>query len=290
MSNMGYWREEQAEIPSRESIRGERTESVNMRFQMTGLAAIRRRWWTAAATAAAIATLTGCSSWTGLLGGNSAPPTAPSASAPPTTPSPSAPPEAATPAPTSSTASFTTRVRSFFAGNSTSLPAAAPKPGAPPAPEVDCPSVTYRQGAVSYALSSPGAENAALGLRYQASFIQTARECVVSGNEVTIKVGVQGRVVVGPAGGPGQVTIPLRYALVREGLEPQTLWTKFFPVPVTVPEGQLNVPWLHIEQEMTVPLPADRDLDAYVIYVGFDPDSLTPAKPAPGRPRSARVP
>jgi hypothetical protein len=280
MSNMGYWREGQAEIPSREGIRDERTESVYMRFDMTGFAAIRRRRWMATAAAAAIATLTGCSSWTGLLGGNQAPPT---------TPSTSAPPEPATPAPASSTASFTTRVRSFFSGNSTSLPAAAPTPGAPRTPEVDCPSVTYRQGAVSYALNSQGAENAALNLRYQASFIQTARECVVSGNEVTIKVGVQGRVVVGPAGGPGQVTIPLRYALVREGLEPQTLWTKFFPVPVTVPEGQLNVPWLHVEQEMTVPLPADRDLDAYVIYVGFDPDSLTPAKPAPSRPRSARV-
>jgi len=282
MSNMCIWREERSGTSSRRGIRGKSTESVNMRFEIIALAPVRHRWRMTAAAAAAIAALTGCSSWTSLTGGDPAPSAAPSA---PTATAQSAA-EPATPA--SSTASFTNRVRSFFAGNSASLPAAAPTPGAPPAPAIDCPSVTYRQGAVSYALNSQGAENAALGLRYQASFGQTARECVVSGDQLTIKVGVQGRVVVGPAGGPGQLTIPLRYALVREGLEPQTLWTKFFSVPVTVPDGQLNVPWLHIEQEMTVPLPSERDLDAYVVYVGFDPDSLTPAKPAP-KPRSARV-
>jgi hypothetical protein len=152
---------------------------------------------------------------------------------------------------------------------------------------MDCPNVEYRQGAATLAVNAPGVENSALSLRYQGSFTQTARECIVRGTEVNIKVGVQGRIVVGPAGGPGTVQIPLRYALVREGLEPKVLWTKLFVFPVVIPDGQLNVPFLHVEEEMLLPIPSSAELDAWVIYIGFDPDSLTPAKPAP-KPKTTR--
>jgi hypothetical protein len=126
-------------------------------------------------------------------------------------------------------------------------------------------------------------------VRYQASFTQTARECVLRDNNLTIKVGVQGRIVVGPAGASGSITIPLRYALVREGLDSKTLWTKLFLVPVTIPQNQLNLPWLHIEEEMTVPRPSADELDAYVVYVGFDPEGEPATKPKrPARPKAAR--
>jgi hypothetical protein len=140
-------------------------------------------------------------------------------------------------------------------------------------------------------VNGPAGENAALSLRYQASFLQTARECTVSGPNLTIKVGVQGRLVVGPAGSAGTVNVPLRYALVREGLEPKTLWTKMFLVPVSIPPGQLNLPWIHVEEEMTVPRPSDKDLESAIIYIGFDPDGAASArpKPAPKPPKPART-
>ncbi len=140
----------------------------------------------------------------------------------------------------------------------------------------DCPTIDYRQGAATLTVNDPKADNAALSLKYQASFVKTARECDVRGDMVTIRVGVQGRVVVGPAGGPGTVTVPLRYALVREGIEPRTLWTKLFPIPVTVSSTQLNVPFTHIEEEMTVPVPSRGELADYVVYIGFDPEGLKP--------------
>jgi hypothetical protein len=172
-------------------------------------------------------------------------------------------------------------VKSLFSGSSTSLAAAPAAPGAPASADVECPAVEYRLGAATLAINDPGVENSALSLRYQASFLQTARECAVRDGNLNIKVGVQGRIVVGPAGGPGQITIPLRYALVREGLEPRTIWTKLFIVPVTVLEGQPNALFVHIEEEMTAPLPPAVELDAYVIYVGFDPDGAVPPKPPP---------
>ncbi len=230
----------------------------------------RRHWRPVCGTAVVAATLAACSSFGSLTGD--------------TTPTPAS--TASTPA--SSDASFTSRVKSLFSGDSASLNSPRQAAAGATAEEIDCPGVEQRQGAATMAVNSPAAENTALNLRYQASFTQTARECILRGSNLTIKVGVQGRVVVGPAGGPGSINIPLRYALVREGTEPKTLWTKLFVIPVTIPENQFNVPWLHIEEEMTVPRPPGDEIEAYVVYVGFDPEGAT-AKPKPAaKPRTAR--
>jgi len=165
---------------------------------------------------------------------------------------------------------FGDKVSDFFRGQPEKTAA-----DASPDAAVDCPRVDIRQGAATYAQNASGGDQSALGLRMQATFGQTARECHVSAGMLTIKVGVQGRVILGPAGTPGDVSVPLRYALVQEGLEPKTLWTKFYPVPVTVPPDLTNVPFTHVQEDMTVPLPKSSELDAYVIYVGFDPAGLT---------------
>jgi hypothetical protein len=195
-------------------------------------------------------------------------------------PAPAPPPPVAQ-APGADT-SFTGRVKSFFGGSSGSTLAAAPvAAGAPPPSAINCPPVDFRQGAATLSVTSTTAENAVLSLRYQGSFVQTARECQLRGGQLTIRVGVEGRIVVGPAGAPSQITVPLRYALVREGDEQKTIWTKLFMVPITIPDGQLNVPFMHVEEEMTVPNPPPAELDSYVVYIGFDPDSSSPAKPKP---------
>jgi hypothetical protein len=61
-------------------------------------------------------------------------------------------------------------------------------------------------------------------------------------------------------------------------------------VPVDVPPGQPNVLFTHVEEDMSFPNPSGDDLDKYVIYVGFDPDSAVAekkksARPAPKRPK-----
>jgi len=138
-------------------------------------------------------------------------------------------------------------------------------------------------------MTGSAAESSALSLRYQGSLLQTARECIVAGNNMTIKVGVQGRIVVGPAGGAGTVNVPLRYALVREGLQPQTLWTKLFMVPVTIPAGEPHLIWQHVEEEMTVPRPSTADLEGYVVYIGFDPEGAKSKPPVAAKPKTARA-
>jgi len=156
-------------------------------------------------------------------------------------------------------------------------------PGNPNTPaEIDCPGVDIRQGASTLAVTTPGSESGPMTMRYQVSIAQTAREYAALGGVMTMKVGIEGRVLLGPAGGPGQVDIPLRMAVVQEGPSPKTIVSKFYKLAVAVPAGQPSVPFVHVEQDLTFPMPRPKDFEAYVVYVGFDPASLNtkPERPA----------
>jgi hypothetical protein len=188
------------------------------------------------------------------------------------------------PADSSGGSSFTQRVKGWFSSGSPQ-PAADQKVAGGPDPNVDCPGVDVRSGASTLSVNTPGVEPNATNLRFQASIARTARECAIAAGNMTIKVGIQGRVILGPAGTPGQLDVPMRLALVREGVEPRTIWTKLYHVPVMVPTGQSNVPFVQVEEDVTFPVPKQSDLEAYVVYVGFDPNAMqTPPAAKPKRP------
>ncbi len=178
----------------------------------------------------------------------------------------------------------------FGSSKATTGEAAAGVGGAQAASEVECPGVTVRTGAATLMIGSkPGeGEPSALDLRYQGSIIRTARECHVNSGMMTMKVGIEGRVITGPAGGPGNVDVPLRIAVVKEGPEPKTIVSKFARIPVTIANAVDRVTFTHVDSEITFPMPTPAgDIDAYVVYVGFDlVGAPAPKKPAakPKRP------
>ena len=163
----------------------------------------------------------------------------------------------------------------FFGGGSSTQQPPGNTPDNAPA-DIECPGVEVRAGASTLAVNTPGAESGPMNTRYQVTIGQTARECAALGGVVTMRVGVQGRVLLGPAGGPGQVDVPLRLAVVQEGPEPKPIVSKFARLSVAIPSGQTAVPFVHVEQDLTFPLPRGNLIEAYVVYVGFDP---APAKP-----------
>lgn len=123
-----------------------------------------------------------------------------------------------------------------------------------------------------------------MNLRYQVGIGQTARECKLNGQTLTMRVGVQGRVILGPAGGPGPIEVPMRLAVVHEGPDPKTVVTKLNRVPVTIPSGDGNVPFTMIEEDLTFPMPRAGVIDEYIVYVGFDPlGAREPVKRRPSR-------
>jgi hypothetical protein len=162
------------------------------------------------------------------------------------------------------------------------------------ATDVECPSVTVRTGAATLMIGSkPGqGDPSALDLRYQATILRTARECRVNSGVMTMKVGVEGRVITGPAGGPGTVNVPLRLAVVQEGVNPKTILSKFASVPVDIAGSVDRAPFSHIDPEISFPLPQPiSNIDAYVVYVGFDPAGAQQEKRKPaGKPKSSSKP
>jgi hypothetical protein len=159
-------------------------------------------------------------------------------------------------------------------------------------PSLDCPDVTVRIGASTLLIGSkPGqGEPNPLDVRYQGSIIRTARECHVNAGIVTLKVGIEGRIITGPAGTPGTVDIPLRIAVVQEGTDPKTVVSKFARETVTVANAVDRVTFTHIDPDVSFPVPQPAGvIDSYVVYVGFDPlGAQPPAKKKPVRKRKTR--
>jgi hypothetical protein len=135
--------------------------------------------------------------------------------------------------------------------------------------EDDCPSVDIRTGAGTLAVAAKQQDPTANDLRYQLTFIELARQCFADTGTVRMRVGVQGRAIVGPAGASGQINAPIRYAVVQEGVHPKTVVTKFRRVPVTLDSTNSTI-FTDIEDDLSFPMPPTDALQKYVVYVGFD--------------------
>ena len=158
-------------------------------------------------------------------------------------------------------------IAEFFSGSSDK----APQPVAGAAPDVECPYIEIRQGASTLTINGPG-DNAAMSLKYQGTFVRAARQCSVAAGQMTMKVGVEGRIILGPAGGPGQVDVPLRIAVVDDspaGMKP--IVTKLIHIPVVIQSATDNPSFAHVEDGLTFPLPSAAELEHYMVYIGFDP-------------------
>ena len=90
---------------------------------------------------------------------------------------------------------------------------------------------------------------------------------------------------MGRPAGPVSVEVPLRYAVVREGPEPKTIVTRFKRVQVTVGPTDVNLPFTDIEDGLSFPMPSYSELEAYVVYVGFDAIGEKPEKKPPPKTR-----
>jgi hypothetical protein len=156
---------------------------------------------------------------------------------------------------------------------------------APPAAEneLSCPPVTIRAGASTFAVGAPGKEAVGNDLRYQASITRTARDCTRNGGQITARIGILGRVIAGPSGAPATVEVPLRVAVVQGGVQEKTITTKVFRTTVTM-NDQGSVPFSLVAEDVVYPVPPGATGDAYIFYIGFDPQALKP-EPAP---RAAR--
>lgn len=207
---------------------------------------------------------------------------------PATTAASNAPPAvAAAPPPQSpSSESLKDKIENFFA---TAGEASEPRPVTnTQQANVDCPLIDIRQGAATLTIPppSPDGSNDAMSLKYQGTFVRAARDCKVAAGQLVMKIGIEGRIIVGPAGGPGEVSVPLRIAVVDQPTStPKTIFTKLIIIPVAVTSADTGATFTHIEDNVAFPLPTSAELDNYIVYIGFDP--IGAAQEERVRPRAA---
>ena len=147
------------------------------------------------------------------------------------------------------------------------------------APYQDCPGVAIREGASTLQIGTrPGPVTDNNDVRYQGTITRNARDCTQFGGQVNARVGIQGRIIVGPAGAPPSVDVPIRVAVVQEGVQPKTIATKLYRTQVDL-GGQDNVPFSFVAEDMSFPTPAPETVASYVIYIGFDPEGARAAPP-----------
>lgn len=207
----------------------------------------------------------GCSSGGSLFGGPAATP----------------PTQAAAPAPASSGGGWLPAdITNLFARSSDK----GPQPVAGATPDVECPYIQIREGAATLVINGPG-DNAAMSLKYQGTFVRAARQCAVVAGQMVMKIGVEGRIVLGPQGGPGQINVPLRIAVVDEkATSSKTIVTKLILIPVMVASADDNPIFTHVEDDLSFPLPSSAALEDYIVYIGFDPLAVQ-AQEQPARPK-----
>lgn len=145
------------------------------------------------------------------------------------------------------TASSQDFLRNLFSGG------APPPPSGPPAAgeEVECPPVTVTDGGAALRAYASGRSGAAETLRHQISIANVGRECRSQGDgSVVVKVGVEGRALLGPAGSPGRFQAPVHF-VIRRG--DKVLANRARSATVSLAAGETQGSFVLVEDGMVVP-------------------------------------
>jgi hypothetical protein len=169
------------------------------------------------------------------------------------------------------------RFKSLFGGkpDEPAQQSAAPTEPSEAQVEENCPPVTIRAGASTYAVGASGKAATGNDVRFQATITKTARDCTKMNGEITARIGIQGRIIAGPAGAPASVEIPLRVAVVQGGVSEKVIATKPYRTTVAMSEDG-NVPFTLVADDLVYPMPPGTTGDQYIFYIGFDPQALAP--------------
>ena len=135
-----------------------------------------------------------------------------------------------------------------------------------------CPQITLRDGTANYrTYTKGGAKDDPNAVVYQASIADTTRQCIQSETELKVTVVAQGRVVSGPAGGAGTITMPIRVAATDGD---KVLFSELTQFPAEVQAGAGATQFLFSK---VIVLPAGAGSYAK-IYLGFDEGPVATTK------------
>jgi hypothetical protein len=133
---------------------------------------------------------------------------------------------------------------------------------------IGCPSFDVSSSNRTITFHTPGgAATDSLSVMHRGEITNTARECGPSSTGLSIKYGFSGRVLLGPKGKAGSITLPATVTVV-DGVK-STLKTEKLRVVVNVEAGA-TAGYFSEVREINLPLPQGVSPKTYRIYVGFD--------------------
>ena len=133
---------------------------------------------------------------------------------------------------------------------------------------IGCPTLDIAAGDKSVTFNAPGTAGDSLGVMHRGEITNSARECAPAPSGLTVKYGFSGRVLLGPMGKPGTLTLPAKVT-VLDGSR-ATVKTEKLRVVVNVPAGS-TAGYFSEVREIVLPIaPGAR----YRVYVGFDQSAV----------------
>jgi hypothetical protein len=157
-----------------------------------------------------------------------------------------------------------------------------------------CPKVTLRDGTAYFntygsggrkvasaddSMDSAG-QNDSANIIYQAAITDVTRDCTHADGTMTLNVAVAGKVVPGPLGKPGAITMPIRIVVMRGA---DVLYSKLHQYKVQVSDMSAATQFVFSDPAIAVPEP---EVANYQVFAGYDEG---PAKAAAKPPRKRVV-
>nr|WP_246698560.1 MULTISPECIES: hypothetical protein [unclassified Rhizobium] len=135
-----------------------------------------------------------------------------------------------------------------------------------------CPQAVIRDEDSVYRTYAKGAKDDPNQLVYQASLAQATRQCTSDGASLGIHVVAQGRLVAGPMGSSGKVTLPIHVAVMDND---NALYSKTIMYTAEIPPGETTAQFLFTDDDIQV---AGGSGGFTIVQIGFDQGPQKPAK------------
>jgi hypothetical protein len=133
-----------------------------------------------------------------------------------------------------------------------------------PAIATTCPEIKIRPGSEALFFYGKGKVGDPRSLNYQAVIDKQSRNCVVSNGLITVKMGVVGRLLLGPAGNQSDVSLPLRFAVERDEV---AVFSERYDIPVTITPPNQSEEFVKVVENVAIPYLGGENI---IIWVGFD--------------------
>lgn len=139
-----------------------------------------------------------------------------------------------------------------------------------------CPKVVLREGTAFSTVYEKGGDGDANKVVYQGSITDVTRSCKRTDGQLSITVGVAGKVVPGPKASGDPKSLPIRVAVVSGET---VLYSELHQFQVTVVAGQPATQFVFTDPKPLIPL---TDIKTVQVFVGFDEGPPAKAKKSEG--------